>query len=220
MTALRERPWFAHLRGVLVGLHVMAICVLSLPDLSGALDRRAWKAATVQDEIRVWAGRLSISPPELEDRLWSIAIAWTELRKTLMRPFAPYAEYIGVRQRWRMFAAPNRVPARLRIAVKIEGEWRVVYEARSDTYTWQASRFDTERIRVTIHDASWPHHDPAYRRLGAWIADEAARDFPDATQVRLSFVRARTPTPEQVRAGTSSAQKEERPLVFDLEDRR
>lgn len=222
---LRERAWLPHLRGVFVAAHIITICALSTPDLGGALNRRAWKAATVQDEFAAWAQRFSrlgadLSSAELEDKLWSLATSWAELRTTLLVPFRPYADVVGARQRWRMFAAPNRVPARLRIAVKAEGKWRTVYEARSNEYTWQERRFDTERIRGAIHLASWPHRRRDYRRLAAWIADEAARDFPEATHVRLSFVRARSRTPEQVRAGMAPPDKEERRLVRDLEDRR
>ena len=225
MKATPDRAWFPHLRAVLVALHILAIAALSTPDLGAALNRKAWKAPTVQDEMKAWAERFSglgadISPAELEERVWSVATSWAELRDSMLIPFQPYADFAGTRQRWRMFAAPNRVPARLRIAVEIEGQWRTVYEARSEEYTWQRRRLGTERVRVTIHRASWAHHNRDHTRLSDWIADEAARDFPTATRVRVSFIRARTPTPAQTRAGEAPSEKEERVRLRVLEGRR
>jgi hypothetical protein len=208
-----------------VALHLVAISALATPDLSSALDRKAWKAPTVQDEIGVWAKRLSVlgadlTPAELEDQAWMIATSWANTRESMLRPFRPYASLVGARQRWRMFAAPNRVPARLRVAVELDGEWRTVYEAGSEAHAWQAGRLDTERVRVVVQRASWAHRRADYKRLANWIADEAARDFPDATRVRLSFIRARTLTAKQVRAGQLPDAKEERKLVRELEGRR
>ncbi|NVB39449.1 hypothetical protein G6O69_16525 [Pseudenhygromyxa sp. WMMC2535] len=225
MTAPSPRAWLPHLRGALVALHILAISLLALPDVSGARNRSAWRSATVQDELAAWSARLNdvgvaLGPDELEAKAWDIMQAWARLRTALLAPFQPYADLVGARQRWRMFAAPNRAPARLRIAVKIDGEWREVYEGQSEVHTWQAARFGTERIRVHIHRASWAHRRGDNERLVQWIADEAARDFPAATQVRVSWLRARSPTPAQVRDDARPEPKEERVRVLDLEARR
>ena len=51
---------WAHVRGALVLLHVVAVLVLALPNTGGSVaNRSSWKNPTVQGELRVWASRLS-----------------------------------------------------------------------------------------------------------------------------------------------------------------
>ena len=220
-----ERPWMAHLRGVLVAGHILAVLLLATPDLTGALNRKSWKSPVIQDELALWAGRFNrlgadLTTAELEEQVFTRAKAWSDRRDRMLVPVRPYADYLGVRQRWRMFAAPNMAPGRFRIAVKEGGEWRPVYEARSTELDWNAHKLGQERVRVLVNRAAWPHHRAHYKRIAEWIADEAARDFPEATHVRLSYAYGKTPTPAQVRSGELPPVKDKRKLVRSLEERR
>ena len=213
-------PWKLHLRGVLVGLHVLAVVVLSSPDLSGGMNRKAWDAPMVEAEFAAWAERFDMGTDELQDRAWTVAVSWVEARDTLLTPFEPYHEYLGVRQRWRMFAAPNRVPARIAIAVEIDGEWRLIYEARSPEHTWRADTLHRERLRVPINLAAWRHNRGLYKKLIEWIADRAAEDFPEASRVRVFYLRAKTPTAKELRAGMRAQDEEIHVAIRELEARR
>ena len=142
MSDEHSRAWWPHARAVLVLLHVIAVLMLSSPDLGGGLSKKAWQTEAIQTEFAAWADRFNrwgadTTTQKLTDDVWEVAMGWTELREKLLRPFDPYHRYLGVRQRWRMFAGPNRVPAKIRVAVEIEGEWRTVYEARSAEHTWR-----------------------------------------------------------------------------------
>ena len=222
MDAPSKPSWRMHLRGALVALHILAVCALSLPDLGGAMNRKAWKSGTVQHEIETWTARLvawgmDITKDELEERAWGIAESWTAARKQLLAPFEPYRKYAGVRQRWRMFAAAERVPARLQISIKTEGEWQPVYESRSPELRWNAELLDQERLRVAVGQAGWAHRKRLYKRLVSWIAAEAARDFPEASHVRVLYLRAPTPSPAELLAGEQPEAKKQRAKTRSLE---
>lgn len=202
--------WFAHLRGLLLALHVIAVLLLSTPDLDGGLNRESWKSDTIQHEVQTWAKRLGRPPEEIEDKAWRLANGWSKTRKALLTPVRPYADYAGPRQRWRMFAGAERTPARLHVEVQIDGQWQIVHQSRSREYDWQATRFDRERIRVIVGRTSWPHRKGLYKRVVDWVASLAAADFPEATRVRVCYLRAPTPTPAQRRAGDIPEGKLER----------
>lgn len=201
-----RRPLRVHLLGIFVIYHLAALVLQALPDPGAGLKRAAWKDPTVQQEFRVWAGFFSqfgreVSVAELQDRLWILANDVTGLRKALVRPFAPYVEYIGMRQPWRMFVAPHRFPTTLVIDLR-EGEaWRTLYIDRSDEHTWRRAIFDHDRMRAAVFRYGWPEYISIYRDFGRWIARAAAADFPEATQVRVRMLKRRSPTPEEVRAG-------------------
>src|SRR5581483_8997566 len=55
----RPLGWFAHLRALLVALHLVAITVLAAPSVGEGLSRWAWQDPTVQDEFADWTGRLN-----------------------------------------------------------------------------------------------------------------------------------------------------------------
>ena len=206
------------MRGVLIALHVLAVLVLSTPDLDGGLNRKAWKSDMVQAEFEAWTARfnrwgMDVTTEQVEQQTWETAVAWVDVRNKALTPFRPYRKYVGVRQRWRMFAAPNRVPARIRIAVEIDGQWQTVHEASSAAHQWRKRQLGHERLRVVINRAVWRHNHRIYARLLAWIVDAAAHDFPDATRVRVSFVRGPTPKPNQAESKTPT---EVRVRVRDL----
>ncbi|MCA9572454.1 MAG: hypothetical protein KC656_31660 [Myxococcales bacterium] len=101
-----------------------------------------------------------------------------------------------------MFVAPHVHPARLRVEVEDASGWHAVYEARSDEATWRRAFFDHFRMRSVTFRYAWPPFRKPYDAFAAWLADRAADDFPDATRVRVSYTKRRSPSPEEVRAGT------------------
>ena len=201
-----------HVRAALVSLHLLAIVIMATPSLGGAMSRKAWQQETVQSEFSAWSGRLNglgfdTTPAGLEDWAWGVATKWTEIRKSLNEPLSPYHEYVGVRQRWRMFAAPHRVPARLEIEMQKGGQWHKVYVQGSDRYNWRSHQLAHERMRAAIFKYQWPQNRKTLGYLHEWIAARAEEDYPDADAVRMRFVRYRTPSPEDVRAGKEPATK-------------
>ncbi len=218
-------PMTAHLRGLLVALHVLAVTLAALPSPEGGMNRGAWTDPTVQAEFAAWRGRLAalgieLSAEELEDRLWTLAQGWMAARKASLAPFAPYYRHMGTAQPWRMFVAPHTHPSRLHIELLEGEEWRTLYIARDPRHRWKAELLDHDRMRSALFRYAWPGYRRSWEELGRWLADRAAEEFPAGARLRLFFTRARTPSPEEARRGVRPAQSTSQALQFDLGGRR
>jgi hypothetical protein len=201
--------WFAHLRGLLIALHLLAITLLALPSVGEGMARWAWQDPTVQDEFAQWTRwfnrcGIDITQPQLEDGLYDAATTYESARGWALRPFGRYYDWCGTFQSWRMFAGPHRYPSRLHIDIEEAGVWRPVYIKSDPQHTWLAAQLDHYRMRPFLYRLSWYRHVPQFpdfELLASWIGGKAAHDFPNPTRVRVRFFTFRTPSPEEVRAG-------------------
>ncbi|EYF07982.1 hypothetical protein [Chondromyces apiculatus] len=196
------------LRAVLVTFHVLTVFVLSFPSPGAVMQRSSWNNPTVQNEFRLWTQRvqdfgIDLTQKELEDHLWELATRYLAVRRETDAPFRPYAEYFGVRQSWRLFVAPQRYPVRVEVSIRSgEGDtWRLIYQSRSDEHTWRAGQLNRYRLRRAMFQTAWERERAAFMTFCDWIADQAAHDFPDATEVMVRQLRYRTPAPAEARAG-------------------
>ncbi len=193
-------------RAIFVALHLVAVTAMALPSVGGGMNRAAWKNPTVHDEFRLWTERLNgVGIPwtqsELEDGLWELAVGYERGRDTVLRPFRPYYRMFGTWQSWRMFVAPHRYPGRLEIEVDRGDGWEHVYVARSGEHAWMRSWLDHDRTRGAVFRYSWKHYRNPRRQFADWVSVQAAATFVDAHRLRVSFMRYKTPSPEDVRAG-------------------
>jgi hypothetical protein len=198
--------WLAHLRGLLVAVHLVAITLMALPAPEGGMNRASWQDPTVQGELTTWTKRfrscgLDVTQPQLEDSLWRSAVDYMHWRHQVLAPFQPYYDYCGTRQSWRMFVAPHRYPTRLQIEVEEQGQWRPAYIERDPEHAWLGSVLDHHRFRSVVFRFGWPEYDGDYQQFVRWVAERAAHDFPAAYQMRVRFFKYRTASPEEVRAG-------------------
>lgn len=184
-----------------VTLHLLAIGLQAMPSPSGGMNRAAWADPTVQAEFRIWADRLAVRPDTLEASLWSGAQQWTRARSAALRPFRPYYNYLGTYQSWKMFIAPHVFPTRLMIEVRRPTGWEIAYVERSPEHRWLAQVIGNDRMRSMTFRMGWPHYTTLRADFAAWTAERAATAYPDATQVRISFLKQRTRAPHEVRAG-------------------
>jgi len=72
---LFQHPAWPQARAVLLGLHVLSLVVLSLPDEGAVHSRRRWKTANARADLRQLAQRLSdwgwqTDEHQLERALW------------------------------------------------------------------------------------------------------------------------------------------------------
>ena len=220
MKARAAAAW-RHLRAALVLAHVVVLLLFALPNPGVALDRSAWRSPNVQHELEAWSGRLSalgvdVARPQLEERLYRLLVRWGALRAELLAPTELYQRYAGIRQPWTMFAAPNRHPARLELEVEVQGAWQTIYVARSDEHDWQATLLDHDRMRAVVFRHTWPQFAGTHQHLCRWLARRAARDFPEATRLRARRYRARTPTPEEARAGVRPEGRYEQVILLPI----
>lgn len=214
-------PIWPHLRALLVTAHVLAVIACAFPSPTGGMNRSTWKDPTVQGEMSAWAQRLSLDPEVLEDHLWEAATRYMAVRKSVLEPLEPYYEHAGTYQAWHMFVAPHRNPARLYVDVSEDhGQgptWRLLYISRHPELRWKAELFDHSRTRAALFRYSWRHYRSPFKKLGQWLAAEAAVAFPAADQLRLRWLRYQTPSPEQVLTSSEPEGAFERPMHFELE---
>ncbi|MEM6928357.1 MAG: hypothetical protein AAF602_15595 [Myxococcota bacterium] len=206
------RTVWPHLRAVLIVLHVAVITFHAMPTVGGGLSRTAWKTPTVQGEFRAWSERLQglgfdVEIADLEDPLWAIAVGWEKGRRTMLKPVMPYLRYCGTYQSWRMFVAPHRYPGRLHIDIDRGSGWEPIYVARSPEHAWRRHWLDHDRFRAAIFRYAWKHFRKGRAEFANWVTRRVERDYPDAERVRVSFMRYRTRSPEEVRAGTPADEK-------------
>lgn len=205
-TRARWKQRWPHIRGALILFHVVAVIVLGFPAPAGVMDRQQWREPSVQNEMRLWTDRVNtvgftFTQEEFEDLLWDLSKSFLAVRNTVIKPFKPYAEYLGLRQDWRMFSAPHRWPVRLHIDVMIDGRWQEVYVSRSEDADWRRDTFDHHRIRRIVFLHAWAKYKRRYKTFCDWVARMAAEDFPTATRVRIRQFKYRTPEPAERRAG-------------------
>ncbi|MDG1479562.1 MAG: hypothetical protein P8R54_08220 [Myxococcota bacterium] len=208
--------FWPHLRALLVTAHIIAVFAVAFPSPTGGMNRSTWKNPTVQAEMAAWGARLSIPPDELEANLWTLAKTFMEGRKVVLAPFQPYYSHAGTHQAWHMFVAPHRNPARLHIDIDRGEDWETIYISRDPTLTWKAPLLDHNRARAALFRYSWRHYRGSFRKLGQWLASEAASDFPRADRMRLRWYRYQTPTPRQVADNTIPAGHFESARIHNL----
>lgn len=197
----RSLGW-PQLRAALVAFHLVAITLSALPSPEGGLNRSTWSDPTVQAEFAAWSARLGMDEAVFEERLWEFGNAYGDAYKKLLTPVRPYEKLVGSEQSWKMFIAPHRFPTRLEIAGRPDGgEWTVLFSESSPTYTWREDLLRLERLRSSIFRWGWPNYSSAWSKGCIGLATLAFADFPDVTEVRCRFWKARSPSPEQAASG-------------------
>ncbi len=217
--------WFAHLRAILVILHLIAITWLALPSPGEGLSRWAWQDPTVQEELADWTGRLNrwgypITQAEFEDDLYNVASAYESVRSRPIGLFGRYYGMCGTFQSWRMFAGPHRYPSQLLIDVEEDSAWRPVYVQRDPEHAWLSTQLDHYRMRPFLYRLSWYRYVAEFDdfgQLARWIARQAAHDFPQAGRIRVRFFKFHTPAPAEARAGLPVTGEFVPEMVLNLE---
>ncbi len=216
--------WFAHLRGLLVALHLVAVTLMALPAVGEGMSRWAWQDPTVQEEFADWTARFNswgihVTQQQLEDGLFDTASAYESVRDQALAPFGRYYDWCGTYQSWRMFVGPHRYPSRLHIDVEENGTSRPIYVKSDPDHTWMASQLEHYRMRPFLYRLSWFRYVPAFPdfdQLARWVAARAAHDFPEASRVRVRFFKFRTPSPDEVKAGQPVTGEFVPEVVYDL----
>ena len=197
--------WWPHLKTALIGLHVFAVVVLSLPNAQSLLQRRNWELPSTQRAFSAIADRLNWlgvdSTKDFEDKLWRFTERAVQVRDAVAKPFRYYTRLAGVREGWRMFSRPREHPMALEIAIDESNGFRPIYRPHSDKYDWWAPKLGQYRMRAVTgqlarkFDAGW------YNTFAKLLATRAAQAYPNARRVRVRTYQWTTPTPAEVRAG-------------------
>lgn len=197
------------IRAALVTYHALAVVLVAFPSPPpNNMSRASWENPTVQNELKQWAERLrgagvDITTEQLDARLYALAKRYLAVRERVIAPFEPYGTYLGARQNWQLFVAPQRYPVKLEVSVREGGAWRTVYASRSSEHTWRADLFEHYRMRRVLLFITW-EGDRDFKSFCDFVAARAAEDFPGATDVMIDKIRYRTPTPEEALAGVET----------------
>lgn len=191
-----------------VAWHAATVVLLSIPAPTGARSDRIWEDRFTQKQLLGWTGwmidaGLFDSPEALIGTTRDAATAILDVRDLIVAPFTPYATLVGAGQGWQMFATLNDEPARLSVEIRYgpNDPWEPLYVARDPAHAWRGALLDEERSRAFMNNWSWGRGREDFRKFARWLAGAAAADLPDADAVRVSMLRAKLPTPEQLRAG-------------------
>ncbi|NOY26410.1 MAG: hypothetical protein GXP62_11110 [Oligoflexia bacterium] len=83
------------------------------------------------------------------------------------------------------FRLVDRAPAWLVVELETQGQWRTIYQSRSDEHTWLRPYLDQVRMRTVVDGFGRLEHRKSYDALGVWLARRAAVDFPQAQHLRV-----------------------------------
>lgn len=213
-------------RGLLLAFvvyHALAVGLLSLPAPTGARADGVWKDPHTRAQVLSWTRPLRalgvVEDAEGQLRLARrVATTILDARGLIIAPFQPYARAVGAGQGWQMFATLNDTPARLALEIRRgpEAPWEMVYLGRDPERAWRRELLDEERVRAFTNDWSWERDRADYRLFARWLAKGAAAEWPDATSARVSMMRARLPTPEELARGEKPAERATWVESFDL----
>ena len=217
-----QHPAWPHVRAVLIGLHVLSLVVLSLPDAGAVHNRRRWQTANARSDLRQLADRLQrwgldTDEHRLERTLWDMGTAYLRVQQPIAAPFRWYARVTGSRQAWRMFASPQRHPAELHVDLERNGRWETIYVPHSDQYAWNREQFEHNRFRKFLGRFARGFIPQHYDEAAHWVATRAAIEHPNATQVRVRLYRYDTLPPAKVTGGQTPRGRYEHAKVFDAE---
>jgi hypothetical protein len=192
------------LRAMLITAHILAVCMLTMPAPVG-ISEAAMQDAEVQGSLAtaravVGAFGWQLSKEEATDLAYGLGTRFMALRSKALTPVRPYAEYLGVKQGWRMFGLINREPARMEAELLEAGAWRTIYVARDPDLDWMADLMDHERVRGFTNQFSWAKRRRRFRQFSKWLARQAATDFPEATKLRTRMVILHIVPPAQLKA--------------------
>ncbi len=215
--AVRKRPWWPHLRAVLVLSHLCAIVLMSLPSSHRLASRAYWDKAEQQADLTRWANTLGVDREEFEEFLWEWTQRYVRIRKKITKPFLKYADYTGTRQGWTMFSGPRRRTGRYVVEVEQDGVFRSVFRTQDSSATWNRSQFEHNRLRKLMAKLTTHPQLPAYAQFSRWVAKRVAEDFPEATRCKITLDTWKTLSPGQHRHGVKPDAKRTRSQMFTLE---
>jgi hypothetical protein len=193
--------------------------LLALPASGRLGDRAVWESRENQLQFARWArlaSKLGIARdgPELEQLLWRLTQSYLSARELVVAPFELYQQYSGVGQGWRMFSNPQSHPAYVHVELRRGASFEPIYVSRSTRYDWRGQQLDHHRVRKLFGRIARSTEQELWEQFGAWAAQRAARDFPDALELRIWQERRATPEPGSREA--PSAPVPEQVRVYDL----
>jgi hypothetical protein len=187
----------AHVRAVLVTLHILAVVLVALPAPSGSSRLLSVDDPRFASEVHPWARLFHLSDEAFAQKAAAVRSAWVETRARVVHPFERYLSLVGAEQPWHMFSTPHRVPAHLSIEARGEaragaGEWQWISGVPKGR--WRPSLFGNERVRSLVNNLEHYGNWPLAERLCARLSVELFADEPAWHEARCRVVTAPSPS--------------------------
>lgn len=221
MYRAKLRILWPHLRVVLIAFHAVAVVVLSAPEPHLLTDPSMWENKTNRKRFADWSQRLSIlgydSADELKEDLWALSQIYLAIRQAVSMPFERYAQWFGVKQGWLMFSGTRQEPAELHLDIYEGGAWHPLIRPHSDEHDFFSEKLTNNRFRKVLGRQSNRKTYHGYDQLARFLAVQAIKHYPEATQVRVRLYRYPTRKPADVRAQSPVRGAYENELIFPAE---
>ncbi len=189
-----------HARAALL-LFVVALHLFAAAPLPRSVRRSQYEGPMARDEVARWVELLAAvgvrrTPEELVEASYRSGVFWSELRRSVLRPFDGVFRVTGTGQGWGLFTYPDTYPHRLTVWARPrhDAPWEVLYAALDAAHDWRRPWFAYRRIRG-VYDGQTAKPGPSYETFARWAAGLAFDDVPWAAEVRVGFVRAHTTEP-------------------------
>jgi hypothetical protein len=191
----------AHVRGVLIALHLGGMTLLGLPepaveakdqndpDVIAWFDRThaslaSWGVRVDRDDLVAWG-------------TWA-GQAWLSARDVVLAPVITYARYTGCHQHWAMFGSVPDESAWLFLEARVGGRWELIAQSRYSDRTFRKDFFDQERTRSLINLFIKKKSKDTYDRFGAWLLPQLQAAYPEAEAFRMGIQKVMLPPPDEL----------------------
>jgi hypothetical protein len=200
----KHRAW-PQLRAVLLGFHVLAVVVLSLPGTQMARPAR-WESRLMKQDLADWSAELrkvgvAMSPEALGQRLQGLARGYVDLRSTLTAPFDFYARLIGMRQSWAMFASPQRHPSEVHVDGLTAQGWQPLYRPHDANADFMGDFLRHNRLRKFQGRFAREMRGEYYQDFADFLGRRALVADPGLSQARVRLFSYASLPPARVRQG-------------------
>ena len=177
-SAATARGWWPHVRGALLLAHIVAIVLMSLPNVGKIADRARWREHRTQYEIRAAAakarrwGLFDGSDGEFEAWLWQLAQRYVAARAIIDRPLGPYGYYCGTQQAWGMFKAPARKAESIRLEIETPSGRTLLFRNGS-SHDYLSRQMSNNRFRKITGRLG--RRTDLFEAMADWMAAAALR---------------------------------------------
>lgn len=199
----------ADVRAALIAMALLVHVLVGLP-APAHLNARRFDNPVAKEELARWSAiaqrvGVSLSPRDIVDGVVDVGTVVGRFKSAVLAPVQPVLRLTGTGQAWGLFTYPDTFPHRLVVEARTGGSWVVVYAGLDPDHTFLRDILTYRRIRG-VYDGNTRSPGDSWENFARWVSQEVFAHFPDATEVRVKFLRFHVTAPD----GHADPQVEER----------
>lgn len=152
-------------------------------------------------ELARWSAILGglgveLSPSELGQSVVTLSESVNALHRTLLFPFRPFFDALGVSQRWSLFPIADTHPVWMHVEARCAGarDFSLVYRPNDPDADWEADVLEYRRVRATWNPSIRGPRD-AQPAFVDWVARRLFDQRPECDAVRVRYRTMTLPAP-------------------------